>query len=97
MTRAHFDAQTGPKGALLVGGPDQVFAKWGALGEGLLGIPQCAGVKVGLDVVVARFPVGVGATRIFLGLQPVQFLDGRDRPLHPGRRYRVLTTQGGEK
>jgi len=61
---------------LLVRCPDQMFAKRCALGEGLLCVPECARVKIGLDIVVARFPVGIGTARVFFGLQAVQLLDG---------------------
>lgn len=64
----------------LVGGPDQIFAKRRALGKGLPGIAQRAGVKVDLDVVVAGLAVGGGTARVFLGLQPMQLLNGRDSP-----------------
>ena len=82
---------------LLVRGADQMLAKRCAFGKRLLGIAQRARVKVGLDVVVARLPVRVGAACILFGFKSVQLLDGRDRPFHPGRGDRVLAAQGGEE
>ena len=40
MTREHFDAQTGPLGALIIGGPNEVSEKIRRHSEALVGISR---------------------------------------------------------
>jgi probable LLM family oxidoreductase len=51
VTRAHFDAQVGPEGALLIGGPDEIAEKILRHGEALGGID-----RVTLQMDVAMLP-----------------------------------------
>lgn len=51
VTRAHFDAQVGPEGALLVGGPEEVAAKISRFSEALGGLS-----RVVLQMDVASLP-----------------------------------------
>lgn len=54
VTRAHFDAQVGPEGALLVGGPEEVASKIARFSEALGGLS-----RVVLQMDVANLPHAV--------------------------------------